>query len=415
MIAKNSVRLLALLLLFACQGAAQKDGGSSDEVAPTYAEEVEIEEFFPQPAAEDPSAYLDQLRGKRIAIVANHTSYVGEKHLVDTLLASGIEIAHVYAPEHGFRGDQDAGAHIHDEQDKKTGLQIYSLHGKTKKPSAESLSDVDLVLFDIQDVGVRFYTYISTLHYVMEACAEQGIPVMVLDRPNPNLVARPDGPLLDMAYSSFVGMHPVPVLYGLTIGEYGQMINGEGWLADGLQAELTVIPCQHYYRDSEYELPIAPSPNLPNQNSIYLYPSLCFFEGSEVSVGRGTDRPFQVVGHPNYGLGSYGFTPMPNAASKYPKLEGEQCFGLALSPERGALIRESQQLDLSFLLDFYQALDHGEEFFSNAKHFDLIAGSDALRQQMLAGKSAEEIRASWQEDLAAYDAMWRKYWIYSEE
>ncbi|MBO7083553.1 MAG: DUF1343 domain-containing protein, partial [Bacteroidales bacterium] len=241
--------------------------------------------------------YLSMLEGKAVGVVANQTSIVGETHLVDTLLASGVNVKRIFTPEHGFRGAADAGAKVTGGKDEKTGIEIASLYGKTKKPTIEMLKDIDLMLFDLQDVGVRFYTYISTLTYVMEACAENHIPVVVLDRPNPNGFYI-DGPVLKDENKSFVGMHPVPVVYGMTIGEYGKMVNGEGWLKDGIRCDLTVIPVPSYDRNAIYELPVKPSPNLPNWESVYLYPSLCFFEGTIVSVGRGTEKPFQIFGHP---------------------------------------------------------------------------------------------------------------------
>lgn len=365
-----------------------------------------------QVGAEQVETYIDRIRGKQIAVVANQTSYIAKRHLVDSLLSLGIDVKHVYAPEHGFRGDQGAGAHISDELDVKTGLPIYSLHGKTKKPSASSLDGIDLVLFDIQDVGVRFYTYISTLHYVMEACAEADVPLMILDRPNPHIGYTPDGPVLDTAFRSFIGMHPVPVLYGLTIGEYGLMINGQGWLAGGVQTDLTVISCAGYNRTMDYELPIAPSPNLPNQKSINLYPSLCFFEGTVVSVGRGTDRPFQWIGHPDFQKSEISFTPLPNAASKYPKLEGKRCSGIEFTEEQASDMQAKEELDLQPLLDFYADLDQGDSFFRKDGFFNLLAGNDELRAQIQAGKTMGEIRASWQEDLAEYGEIWKIYRLY---
>lgn len=411
MIAKNSVRLLVVLLLFSCAGNAQEDAEESSSVnSETY--KVTEMKYGPRPAAEDLSLYVERLIGKRLALVANHTSRVGQRHLVDALLDLGIEVSHVYAPEHGFRGDQDAGAIIKDEIDASTGLRLYSLHGKHKKPTPASLDGIDIVVFDIQDVGVRFYTYISTLHYVMEACAENDIPLVVLDRPNPNLAYMPDGPVLNSKFSSFVGMHEVPILYGLTIGEYARMINGERWLNDGIQVDLTVIPCSYYSRTSSYELPIAPSPNLPNKKSIYLYPSLCFFEGTIVSIGRGTDYPFQVVGHPDFKLGSYSFIPESNTGSKYPKLEGETCFGVSISKERAEDIHETAKLDLGLLIHFYQELDKGDDFFREDGFFDMLAGTDELRKQIQSGVSEGEIRATWNEGLREYREMYMKYWIY---
>jgi uncharacterized protein YbbC (DUF1343 family) len=408
MIAKNNLRLLLLSFIFSCSGLAQHE---HDVKAPAHPElsALPVEKF--EVGAERVGVYIERLQGKRIAVVANHTSFIGDQHLVDSLLSLGVDISHVYAPEHGFRGDRDAGAIINDEIDLTTGLPIISLHGKVKKPTLSSLNGIDLVLFDIQDVGVRFYTYISTLHYIMEACAEADIPLMILDRPNPNNGYKPDGPILDPAFSSFIGMHPVPVLYRLTIGEYGLMINGQGWLADGVEVNVTVIACAGYTRDMDYELPIPPSPNLPNQKSIYLYPSLCFFEGTVVSVGRGTDYPFQVVGHPAKS-GSYSFVPKPNSGSKHPKLQGEECIGVALSDEQALMMREQSHLDLSLLFEFYNELDLGDDFFREDGFFDLLAGTDLLRKQIQSGMSEAEIRATWDEGLRAYEKMWSLYRLY---
>ncbi len=395
MIAKNSVRLLAVLLLFSCAGNAQNDV-KTEAISETN--QLEVKESI-RAGAENVSDYVDLLADKKVAVIGNHSSLIGETHLIDSLLSLGVDISHIYASEHGFRGHEADGVKISDEVDASTGLPIYSLYGKIKKPSPASLEGIDMLIFDFQDVGVRFYTFLSTLHNIMEACAENDVSLLILDRPNPNLVAEPDGPVLDPKFSSFIGLHPVPVLHGLTIGEYGQMINGEGWLAGGLKADLTVIPCSNYERGDRYELPIPPSPNLPNQKSIYLYPSLCFFEGTVVSIGRGTDYPFQVIGHPEFKTGSYSFTPQPNSGSKYPKLEDKECYGVAMSDERAEAMRVAARLDLSLVLEFYQELNLGEDFFRKDGYFDLLAGTDELRIQIQSGMSEEDIRASWQEDL----------------
>ena len=290
-------------------------------------------------AAERISVYHPLLANKKVALVVNQTSIVKGSHLVDTLLKLGVNIKVIFAPEHGFRGKADAGEVISDTKDTKTGLPIISIYGKKKKPSAEDLKDVDLVLFDIQDVGVRFYTYISTLHYVMESCAEFQKPLMVLDRPNPNGYFV-DGEILNPAYKSFVGMHQVPTVYGMTIGEYAKMINGEGWLPNKATCDLTVIECKNYTHDTFYELPVKPSPNLPNIRSILLYPSICFFEGTTLSLGRGTEKQFQVIGHPAL-KSDFSFTPMPNEGAKEPPLKGEKCYGLDLSNMTTGSIKES--------------------------------------------------------------------------
>lgn len=409
MIAKNSVRLLVVSFFFSCVGNAQPEAVSQPKQEAI--KEVESSDNIIV-GAERMSQYLEQIRNKKVAVVANNTSYIKDKHLVDELLESGVDVVHVYTPEHGFRGNQGAGAHIEDEVDTRTGLRIYSLHGKCKKPSAVSLEGIEVMLFDIQDVGVRFYTYISTLHYVMEACAEANIPLVILDRPNPNMGHEPDGPVLEPSFSSFIGMHQIPVIHGLTIGEYGLMINGQGWLKDRIRADLSVIACEGYSRSQDYMLPIAPSPNLPNQKSIYLYPSLCFFEGTAVSIGRGTEVPFQIVGHPGFKSGSYSFTPQANSVSKHPKLDGERCFGIALSEELANAMHQQGELDLTLLIHFYEELGLGASFFREDGFFDLLAGTSQLREQIQLGMSEEEIRTSWQEDLVAYKEMYRKYWIY---
>lgn len=365
--------------------------------------------------AERLDEYLTLLEGQRVGIVGNQSSMVDNSHLVDTLIASGIEVLKVFSPEHGFRGKAGAGEKVNDEIDEKTGLPIISLYGKNRKPSKEQLSGLDILVFDIQDVGARFYTYISTLHYVMEAAAENNIKVLVLDRPNPN-GHYVDGPVLDPDFSSFVGMHEVPVVHGMTIGEYAQMINGEGWLGDNLTCDLQVVACKGWDHTKFYELPIAPSPNLPNMMSVYLYPSLCFFEGTVVSIGRGTDYPFQVVGHPDFEVDVledlYSFTPAPNDGASKPKLQGETCYGYKFYDQDIRSTREKAKLDLSYLLEFYHKLKMGKEFFLNTDFINLLAGSDQLKMQIIEGKSMEEIRDSWQEDLEAFKQVRKKYLLY---
>ena len=356
--------------------------------------------------------YLPLLEGRQIALVANHGSVVGGLHLVDTLLASGIEkdqIEKVFAPEHGFRGDQAAGVQIQDGTDPLTGIAVVSLYGSHMKPEPEDLEGIEVMLFDLQDVGTRFYTYISTLHYVMEACAENHIPLILLDRPNPN-GDYVDGPLLDTAFRSFVGMHPIPVVYGLTIGELAGMINGEAWLAGGVQCDLTVISCADYTRGQAYSLPVSPSPNLANDHAVRMYPSTCFFEGTVLSEGRGTAMPFEIYGHPDL-PGDFSFTPVsiPGVA-RDPKHEGELCHGADLrdfTPEEGWT-----RIHLQFLLDAYRDFPRKEEFFTG--YFNTLAGTDELRKQMEAGWEEERIRASWQEGLAEYKRTRSKYLIYDE-
>jgi len=362
--------------------------------------------------ADQMDRYLRLIDGRRIALVANHTSVVGKRHLVDTLLGSGIgkdQILKVFAPEHGFRGDHAAGVQVEDGTDRLTGIPVSSLYGSHKKPEPEELAGIEVMLFDLQDVGARFYTYISTLHYVMEACAENNIPLIVLDRPNPN-GGYVDGPVLDTAFKSFVGMHPIPVVYGLTIGELAGMINEEGWLKKGVQCELTVIPCANYFHGQAYSMPVSPSPNLANDHAIRMYPSTCFFEGTVLSEGRGTAMPFEVYGHPEL-QGEFSYTPVsiPGVA-RNPKFEGQLCYGEDLSsftPEEGWT-----RIQLKFLLDAYGAFPRKEEFFT--KYFNTLAGCDTLRKQVEAGWDEERIRASWQGELEQYKEKRRKYLIYDE-
>jgi uncharacterized protein YbbC (DUF1343 family) len=354
--------------------------------------------------------YLPHIEGRQIALVANHTSLVGRVHLVDTLLASGIDreqIVKVFAPEHGFRGDQAAGVQIEDGTDPLTGIAVASLYGSHKKPEPAELDGIDLMLFDLQDVGTRFYTYISTLHYVMEACAENDIPLIVLDRPNPN-GGYVDGPVLDTAYRSFVGMHPIPVVYGLTIGELAGMINGEGWLKGKVRCDLTVVPCENYRHGMAYSMPVSPSPNLANDHAVLMYPSTCFFEGTVLSEGRGTDAPFESYGHPDL-KGSHSFTPraIPGVA-RNPKFEGQVCYGADLrdfEPEEGWT-----RIKLKFLLDAYNAFPDQENFFTS--YIELLAGTDQLRKQIEAGWDEERIRASWKKGLTEYELKRSKYLIY---
>lgn len=364
-----------------------------------------------KPAADRPELYLKLLKNKNIAVVANQTSLLADKtHLVDFLVKNNIKIKEIFAPEHGFRGNADAGEHVKNGIDTKTGLPIVSLYGDNKKPKAEQLQGVDLILFDIQDVGVRFYTYISTLSYVMEAAAENNIEVIVLDRPNPH-DGYTDGPVLKEKWTSFVGLHKVPVVYGLTIGEYGKMVNGEKWLKNGVQAKYTIIPMLNYHKKQRYPISEKPSPNLPNDQSINLYPSLCFFEGTQVSIGRGTDFPFQVFGSPWLKNHPFKFTPKPNFGAKDPFLNGKICNGEDLRnyPE----IKE--KIDLSFVINAYKNFDKkSQEFFLKNLWFDTLAGTDELRKQIIAEKSEQEIRNSWKQDLQNFEKIRTKYRIYED-
>ena len=351
--------------------------------------------------------YLPLIEGKRVGVVGNQTSIVGNTHLVDTLLSLGIDVYKIYTPEHGFRGTADAGAKVNSGKDDKTGVPIISLYGKNKKPTSEMLQGIDIILFDLQDVGVRFYTYISTMSYVMEAAAENDIPVIVLDRPNPNGFYV-DGPVLKAENKSFVGMHQVPVVYGMTIGEYAWMVNDEGWLKDSIKCDLTVISVKDYHRNAIYELPVKPSPNLPNWESVYLYPTLCFFEGTNVSVGRGTETPFQIYGHPDM-RGSYTFTPKSTSGASKPLLEGQRCRGENLVEYAYDYVHNENQLHLEWIIDAYlQLKDKG--FFKD--YFRLLSGDNQLQRDIENGKSADEIRASWEDDLNAFKAVRAKYLMY---
>ncbi len=395
--------LLSFFLLITCNPEKEKKG--FEPMAATRDSSAIIT------GAERMAVYHPMLKDKRVALVVNQTSIVKENHLVDTLLKLGVDIKVVFAPEHGIRGKADAGELISDVKDAKTGLPIMSIYGKKKKPSPEDLKDVDIIIFDIQDVGVRFYTYISTLHYVMEACVENKKPLLLLDRPNPNAYFV-DGEILNPAYQSFVGMHQVPTVYGMTIGEYAKMINGEGWLPNQGKCDLTVIECKNYTHNTFYELPVKPSPNLPNIRSILLYPSICFFEGTTLSLGRGTEKQFQVVGHPKL-QSDFSFTPMPNEGAKEPPLNGQKCYGIDLSNMTTGSIINVKRINLSYLIDYYKKMTNiGEKFFLDNNFIDKLAGSDQLRKQIIAGKSEAEIRETWKDGLEKFKQIRSKYLIY---
>lgn len=360
--------------------------------------------------AERMEEYLPLLKGKRVAIVANQTSVVrnsqgGLVHLADTLLSLGIDLRFAYCPEHGFRGNAEAGASVASGRDKKTGLSVISLYGKNKKPSKESLEGCDVVVFDLQDVGCRFYTYISTLHYVMQACAEQGKPIIVLDRPNPNDYV--DGPVLEEKFRSFVGMHPVPVVYGLTIGEYALMIAGEGWLSVSRPCNLTVVKLEgwHHNMPNAYRLPVAPSPNLPTAHSVELYPALCLFEGTPVSVGRGTDTPFEIIGFPSYPDTAFSFTPRAiKGVSENPPYRNTRCYGLNNLP------KGQKRLEISYIIYMYSRYPDKESFFQ--PFFSRLAGTQRLAEQIKASMSEEQIRLSWRKDLEKYEKIRERYLLY---
>lgn len=356
--------------------------------------------------ADNHAAYLPLLRGKKVGIVTNQTGILSNKtHLVDFLLEQKTDLQKIYAPEHGFRGTADAGELIKDGKDTKTGLPIISLYGNNKKPKPEQLTGIDVLLFDLQDVGARFYTYISSLHYVMEACAENNVELIVLDRPNPN-GSIVDGPILEKEHSSFVGMHQIPVLHGMTIGEYAKMINGEKWLKNSVQCKLNVIPCLNYNRNMPYSLLAKPSPNLPNDQSINLYASLCFFEGTNVSVGRGTEKQFQVYGSPYLENHGFSFTPKPNLGSKDPVWNGKECFGEDLSG-----IQKVKRLELQWLIKAYKENSKTKNPFFN-DFFTKLAGTKKLQQQIENGIPETEIRDSWAKDLEVFKAMRKKHLIY---
>jgi uncharacterized protein YbbC (DUF1343 family) len=355
--------------------------------------------------AENIESYLPLLKDKRVGIVTNQTGILSkEKHLVDFLIEQNINLQKIYAPEHGFRGTADAGELIVDGKDTKTNLPIISLYGNNKKPKAEQLEGIDILVFDLQDVGARFYTYISSLHYVMEACAENNIPLLVLDRPNPNGTII-DGPILEKEHKSFVGMHEIPVLHGMTIGEYAKMINGEKWLKDGIQCNLTVITCLNYAHNMKYSLPVKPSPNLPNDQSINLYASLCFFEGTNVSSGRGTEKQFQIYGSPFLPKSSFSFTPIPNFGAKDPMHNGKLCYGEDLTK-----IEKVKQLELKWLIKAYNSTSDKSKFFND--FFLKLAGTKKLREQIEAGISENEIRKSWDKGLNDFKTMRKKYLVY---
>ena len=356
--------------------------------------------------AQQYTKYLPQLKNKRVGLVVNQTSTVEKIHLVDSLREKNVNITKIFAPEHGFRGDHDAGAHVKNAVDSKTGIPLISIYGNNKKPSAEVLADVDVIIFDIQDVGVRFYTYISSMHYMMEAAAEQGVEFIVLDRPNPN-IAYVDGPILEPQFKSFVGMHPIPIVHGMTVGELANMIKGEGWINQAAVLELNVIPVTGYTRATSYSLPIKPSPNLPNDTAISLYPSLCFFEATPISIGRGTDFAFQVIGYSPVALGEFSFTPRAiKGAALNPKFKNQAVQGLDLRQAT------TKGLDLSYLISAYKQLNNDITFFERADFMDKLAGTDKLRLAIEAGQSAQLIKQTWQAGLMQFKQQRAPYLLY---
>jgi uncharacterized protein YbbC (DUF1343 family) len=404
----KSTFLFAFIGILSC-GNQNKKEQSSEEIAINNQDETAVKDIIL--AANRTEAYLPLLKGKRVGIVGNQTSIMKNEageftHVVDSLLALEVNLVKGFAPEHGFRGTADAGEAVEDGKDAQTGLPVISLYGDNKKPKTAQLEDLDVLIFDLQDVGTRFYTYISSLHYVMEACAENDVQLIVFDRPNPNGHYL-DGPILETEFKSFVGMHPIPTVHGLTMGEYAKMINGEKWLKDGIQCELEVIEMENYDHSKAYDLPVKPSPNLPNAQAINLYPSLCFFEGTNVNAGRGTDKQFQVFGSPfldeNYF--DFAYTPESKPGAKSPKHLGKECYGRDLSE-----IARVDQINLEWLIEAYQNTANKDEFFN--AFFTKLAGTKELQTQIEAGLSAEEIRDSWQQGLENFEVKRKQYLIY---
>lgn len=397
-IVKNIIIILTLAITFSarCQNENLKPSQSNGLILP---------------GAYSTNEYLPLLNGKKAGIVANNTSLINHTHLVDTLIALKVDIIKIFGPEHGFRGDAPDGKLINTSKDAKTGLEVISLYGNHKKPTKADLQNLDILVFDIQDVGTRFYTYISTLVYVMEACAENHVPLIVLDRPNPNGYYV-DGPVLEPEYKSFVGINPVPIVYGMTIGEYAKMVNGEKWLSGGIQCNLNIIKCNNYKHNSRYRLPIRPSPNLQDMKAIYLYPSLCLFEGTVVSVGRGTEMPFRIYGHPKLTTGSYSFKPKPiKGVSEDPPLNGQICYGKDISKVADA-IKNKGKLELGPIIETYKTLNSQTEFFNN--YFDKLAGNSSLREQIKEGIPESEIRKSWQPGIDVFKKIRKKYLLYPD-
>lgn len=409
--------MLLGLLAGSCH-SAQKQSEKPSDKKPNFTFTYKMVKEI-KTGAENTPKYFPMLQAKKVGVLTNQTGIVrldssneqlSEKatiHLVDYLLTNKIDVKKIFAPEHGFRGTADAGELIKDGKDTKTGLPIISLYGDNKKPKPEQLSGIDVMVFDLQDVGARFYTYISSLHYVMEACAESNIPLIILDRPNPN-IGIIDGPILEKENKSFVGMHEIPVLHGMTIGEYGKMINGEKWLKNGIQCDLTVIPCLDYSRDRSYSLPVRPSPNLPNDQSINLYASLCFFEGTNVSLGRGTEKQFQIYGSPDLPDTGFSFVPKPNLGAKDPPLKGKTCYGEDLSS-----IEKITRLELKWLIRAYNSTSDKTKFF--IPFFTKLAGTKTLQKQIESGMDQESIRATWQKELEAFKKMRKPYLIYGDQ
>ena len=411
---KFNFLLSATLMLFALNACGQKPKAKIEKIVKT---ETKAESF--KTGAEQTEVYLPLLKGKRIGMVVNPTSIIGEVTVVDSLIKRGVNIVKIFGPEHGFRGNASAGVHVEDAVDQKTGIKEISLYGKHNTPTKEELADVDIVIFDIQDVGVRFYTYINSLQHLMESCAVNGKEVMILDRPNPNgyLI---DGPILDQKFKSGIGLQPIPIVHGLTLGEYAQMLNGEGWLKDKLKCKITVIKNANYTHDMPYTLPVKPSPNLNTQQSILLYPTTCFFEGIYLNHGRGTQFPFTVLGAP-YLKGKYKFSYTPTGIkgmAETPIFKDQVCYGLDLRDYDTSILRKTKQINLSWIIELYKASPKKADFFNSKLSNQLmpierLVGVGNFRQQIIAGKSEKEIRSTWQSGLNKYKEMRKKYLLYN--
>jgi len=392
-------------LLNSCANSQVKDSDGKEEIT------GQIEKLKPIiTGAEQTAKYLKLFENKRVGMVVNQSSLIGDKHLVDFLLDKKVDVKKIFAPEHGFRGSEDAGTHINSEIDEKTGVFVVSIYGKNRRPTDEQLKDIDIVLFDIQDAGARFFTYISSMHEVMEACAKNNKPFVVFDRPNP-LGDYVDGPIRRDGFESFVGMHPIPIVHGLTVGELAKMINGENWLEGGAQCNLTVIKMGNYNHSMHYSLPIKPSPNLPTDLSIRIYPSLCFFEATKVSIGRGTLFPFQVIGYPDSTFGDSLFIPVDIKGMKTnPLHEGKVCYGIDLRNENP----DETRFSLKYIIDFAEKMKaKGDILITNERWFNLLAGNDVLLKQIKKGLSEKEIKKSWEKELTEYKKMRKKYLLYN--
>lgn len=400
---------MAATSLYACGSATGRPAPA--DAGAVGVDSVDEEDVALLVGAAQPERYLPLLRGKRVALLSNHTGMVGDRHTLDLMLDSGINVTTIFSPEHGFRGTADAGEHVGSTVDAKTGIPIASLYtGKSRYPSRAVMDSVDIIVTDIQDVGLRFYTYYCTMIDLMNAAARYGKEFMVLDRPNPNIM-NVDGPVLDMKYESGVGRLPIPVLHGMTLGELAMMANGEGWLRDSARVPLTVIPVSGYTRHTLYELPVAPSPNLPDMKSIYLYPSLCFFEATPVSVGRGTDMPFHVYGHPAMKGRSFSFTPRPRPGAKTPPLKGRLCHGENPGAQPDSVII-ARGVDLTYLIDAYRDLGMGDSFFTS--FFERLIGNGKVRKQIEQGMDADAIKAGWAGEVEAFRRLRAPYLIYPD-